>query len=317
MQINSRSKSSLFVRASLIVASALAIALAIQFAMSHRTEVAAGNSDSNSMLVSTAWLADHLSDRSVVIINIGPRAGYDAGHIPGAPFLEMSSIAASGQPLTLELPPVDKLKSSFEELGVSDNSRVVICFLANYVSPASRVFFTLDYLGLGKQTSLLDGGFEAWHAEGKPTATEAPVIKRGTITPHPRPELVVDAAWVSANLNKPEVAIVDARAPEFYTGASAGRMPRAGHIPSAVNVPFSSLADASNKLKDSATLKKIFDEAGIKPGKEVVSYCHIGQQATVIYFVAKYLGYDARLYDGPFEDWSKRSELPVVGASSK
>src|ERR1041384_3498368 len=95
MQINSRSKSSLFVRASLIVASALAIALAIQFAMSHRTEVAAGNSDSNSMLVSTAWLADHLSDRSVVIINIGPRAGYDAGHIPGARFLEMSSIAAS------------------------------------------------------------------------------------------------------------------------------------------------------------------------------------------------------------------------------
>jgi thiosulfate/3-mercaptopyruvate sulfurtransferase len=316
MQIISSSKKSAFVRASLIVGAALALVVTTQIVVSHRANVVAGNSESNSMLVSTTWLAEHIGERSLVVINIGPRASYDAGHIPGARFLEMSSIAVSGQPLTLELPPVDKLKSSFEDLGVSDNSRIVICFLANYVTPATRVFFTLDYLGLGKQTSLLDGGFEAWHAEGKTVTTDAPVMKRGTITPHPRPELVVDAAWVSANLNKPKVAIVDARAPEFYTGASAGRMPRAGHIPSAVNIPFSSLADDANKLKDSATLKKIFAEAGISPGKEVVSYCHIGQQASLIYFVAKYLGYDARLYDGSFEDWSKRSELPVVGPAS-
>jgi thiosulfate/3-mercaptopyruvate sulfurtransferase len=317
MQINSRSKNLAIVRASLITVAAVALSLAIQFALSHRTNTEAANSEANSMLVSTGWLSEHLNDRSVVIINIGPRPGYDAGHIPGARFLEMSSIAVSGQPLTLELPPVEKLKSSFEDLGVSDNSRIVICFLANYVTPATRVYFTLDYLGLGKQTSLLDGGYEAWRAEGKPTTTEAPSINRGKLTPHPRPELVVDAAWVSANMNKPKVAIVDARAPEFYTGASAGRMPRAGHIPSAVNIPFSSLADASNKLKDSATLKKIFEEAGVKPDKEVVSYCHIGQQASLIYFVAKYLGYDARLYDGSFEDWSKRSELPVVGPGTK
>jgi thiosulfate/3-mercaptopyruvate sulfurtransferase len=315
MEIKSLSKRSV-VRTSLILVAMFALAVTIQFALSRRADSASAKGESNSMLVSTTWLAEHINDTSIVVINIGPRAGYDAGHIPGARFLEMSSIAATGQPLTLELPPVDKLKSSFEELGVSDNSRVVLCFLANYVSPATRVYFTLDYLGLGKQTSLLDGGFEAWKAEGKPTTTEAPVIKHGTITPHSRPELVVDAAWVSANLNKPKVAIVDARAPEFYTGASAGRMPRAGHIPSAVNVPFSTLADASNKLKDSATLRKIFDDAGIKPDRQVVSYCHIGQQATVIYFVAKYLGYDARLYDGSFEDWSKRSELPVVGPAT-
>lgn len=318
MQINSSSKKSVFVKASLVVAGAAALALTIQFAVSHRgPDGLAGSSESNSMLVSTAWLAEHLGDRTVVIINIGPRASYDAAHIPGARFLDMSSIAASGQPLTLELPPVEKLKSSFEDLGVSDNSRIVICFLANYVSPATRVFFTLDYLGLGKQTSLLDGGFEAWRTQGRTVTTDAPAIKRGAITPHPRPELVVDAAWVAANLSKPNVAIVDARAPEFYTGASAGRMPRAGHIPNAVNVPFSSLADDANKLKDSATLRKLFEEAGIKPGKEVVSYCHIGQQATLIYFVAKYLGYDARLYDGSFEDWSRRSELPVVGTPTK
>jgi thiosulfate/3-mercaptopyruvate sulfurtransferase len=128
---------------------------------------------------------------------------------------------------------------------------------------------------------------------------------------------MVDASWVSANLKKPKIAIVDARTPEFYTGASAGRMPRAGHIPGAVNIPFSSLADSANKMKDSPTLRQILTDAGIKQGDQIVSYCHIGQQATVVYFVAKYLGYDARLYDLSFEDWSKRSELPVVGPPSK
>ncbi|HSE36271.1 MAG TPA: rhodanese-like domain-containing protein, partial [Blastocatellia bacterium] len=218
---------------------------------------------------------------------------------------------------TLELPPVEKLKSAFEDLGISNNSHIIICFLTNYVSPSTRVFFTLDYLGLGGQTSLLDGGFEAWRAEGRAVSTEAPQIVRGTIIPRPRPELIVDAAWISANLNKPKIAIVDARTPEFYTGASAGRMPRAGHIPSAVNVPFVSLADSANKLKDSTTLRKLLADAGIKQGDQIVSYCHIGQQATVVYFVAKYLGYDARLYDGSFEDWSKRTELPVVSPTTK
>lgn len=282
-----------------------------------RSEVASAGRESTPLLVSTTWLAEHLNDRGLVIISVGPRASYDAGHIPGARFVEMSAIASSAPGSTLELPPVEKLKSAFEDLGISNNSRIIICFLTNYVSPSTRVFFTLDYLGLGGQTSLLDGGFEAWRAEGRTVSTDPPQIVRGTITPRPRPELVVDAAWISANLKKPKVAIVDARTPEFYSGASAGRMPRAGHIPSAVNVPFVSLADSANKLKDSQTLRKMLADAGIKQGDQIVSYCHIGQQATVVYFVAKYLGYDARLYDGSFEDWSKRSELPVIGPAEK
>jgi thiosulfate/3-mercaptopyruvate sulfurtransferase len=268
------------------------------------------------MLVSTAWLAEHLGDRSLVVLQTGNRASYDAGHIPGARLIEMSTISASG-PLTLELPPVDKLKSAFEELGVSDNSRIVICFSGNSVTSATRTFFTLDYMGLSKQTSLLDGGLEAWKAESRSVTTEAPVVARGNITQHPRQELVVDAAWVSANLKNPKVAIVDARDPQFYTGANAGRMPRAGHIPTAVNITFSRLADASNKFQDSATLAKIFNDAGVAQGKQVVSYCHIGLQASLVYFVAKYLGYDARLYDGSFEDWSKRNDLPVEAPAAK
>src|SRR5437588_10859425 len=302
------------IRASMVVVAVLVVLATLQLARTFSASVATISAESNSMLVSTNWLGEHLSDRTLVILNIGSRAAFDKAHIPGARLVEMSSISTS-QPLTLELPPVDKLKAAFEELGVSDNSRIVVSFSENWVTPATRVYFTLDYLGFGKQTSLLDGGFEAWQSEHRPVTTETSSIKRGSLTPHPQ-QLVVDAGWVFANLKKPKIAIVDARAPEFYAGTNRGRMPRAGHIPSAVNVPFSSLADSSNKLKDSTTLKKIFTEAGIKPGDQVVSYCHIGQQASLVYFVAKYLGYDARLYDGSFEDWSKRSDMPVVGPST-
>jgi thiosulfate/3-mercaptopyruvate sulfurtransferase len=297
------------------IAVLLAAALAVGALMLSKRS--AGAKDSNPLLVTTAWLSEHLKDPNLVVITVGQKSVYDAGHIPGAPLVEMSAISVTSPGATLELPPVDKLKSAFEDLGVSSNSRVIICFLANYVSPSTRVYFTLDYLGLGAQTSMLDGGFDAWKGEGRAVSTEAPQVTRGSITPHPRPDLIVDAAWLSSNLNKPKIAIVDARTPEFYTGASAGRMPRAGHIPSAVNVPFNTLADAANKFKDSPTLSKMLADAGIKQGDKIVSYCHIGQQATVVYFVAKILGYDARLYDGSFEDWSKRSELPVVGPAAK
>ena len=316
MKITSHAGGKLALKMAIVVVALAAISFGALSFLSSRASGNPGAKDQDSMLVTTAWLAEHLSDKSIVILNIGQRAAYDAGHIPGARFVEMSSISTS-QPLMLELPPVEKLKTSFEALGVSDNSRIIIAFSDNWISPSTRVYFTLDYLGLGKQTSLLDGGVEAWRKEGRPVVTDVPQVTRGNITPHPHPELIVDAAWVAANLNKPKIAIVDARAPEFYSGASAGRMPRAGHIPGAVNIPFSTLGDTANKMQESAALKKIFSEAGIKQGDEVVSYCHIGQQATVVYFAAKYLGYDARLYDGSFEDWSRRSELPVVGPSSK
>ena len=316
MKMTARANTNLLPRTALVVVSVALLALGVQFFPTPRASGTPGTKAEPGMLVTSAWLAEHLKDKSVVILNIGQRAAYDAGHIPGARFVEMSSISTS-QPLMLELAPVEKLKTSFEALGVSDNARIIIAFSDNWISPATRVYFTLDYLGLGKQTSLLDGGVEAWRKEGRPIVTDVPQVRRGSITPHPHPELIVDAAWVAANLNKPKIAIVDARAPEFYSGASAGRMPRAGHIPGAVNIPFSTLGDAANKMHESTTLRKIFSEAGIKRADHVVSYCHIGQQATVVYFAAKYLGYDARLYDGSFEDWSRRSELPVARPSSK
>jgi thiosulfate/3-mercaptopyruvate sulfurtransferase len=151
----------------------------------------------------------------------------------------------------------------------------------------------------------------AWVAEKRAVTAETSAPKPGNFTSHPNPKLVVDATWVSANVNKPGVAILDARDAKFYTGESAGNMPRAGHIPSAKSIPFSSVVEESNKFKSEETLRQIFANAGVKQNDSVATYCHIGQQASLLYFVAKYLGYDAHLYDGSFDDWSKRPDLPV------
>jgi thiosulfate/3-mercaptopyruvate sulfurtransferase len=283
------------------------------FCVSSLTYVRAQSKVRDSMIVSTEWLAKHLNDADLVLLQVGDKKEYDAAHIKGAQYIQTSEISTPrGSGLILELPPVDQLKATFEKFGVTDKSRIVVYFSKDWVTPTSRVYFTLDYLGLGDRTSILDGGLPAWMAEKREVTTEVSSPKSGSFTPHPDPKLVVDANWVSGNINKPGVAILDARDAKFYTGESAGNMPRAGHIPSAKSIPFSTLVeDSNNKFKSPDTLRALFNTAGVKPKDSIATYCHIGQQASLLYFVAKYLGYDAHLYDGSFQDWSNRSDLPV------
>lgn len=267
----------------------------------------------HSMIVSTDWVARHLEDGSLVLLQVGDKKEYDAAHIPGAQFIQMSDISTPrGQGLILELPAVEQLKATFEKLGVRNDSRIVIYFSKDWMTPTSRVYFTLDYLGLGDRTSILDGGLPAWVAERRPVTADVVAPKPGKFTPRPNPKLVVDATWVAANLRKPGVAILDARDPKFYKGTEKGMMPRAGRVPGAKSIPFSSLVENSdNKFKSPETLRALFANAAVNEKDRVVTYCHIGQQASLLYFVARYLGYDVHLYDGSFQDWSNRNDLPV------
>lgn len=267
----------------------------------------------DSMIVSTDWLAKNLNDDSLVLLHLGDPAEYASSHIPRAQLVPMNEFTTPrGQGLTLELPPVDQLKATLEKLGVSNNSRIVIYFAKDSITPTARIFFTLDYLGLGDRTSILDGGLPAWRAANKPITAEVVQPKHGSFTPRVNSKLVVNADWVKENIANANVKILDARAPQFYTGAEAGRMPRAGRIPSAQNIPFSSLVEeGTNKFKSPTALRELFSAAEVKPKTTVATYCHIGQQASLLYFVARYLGYDAHLYDGSFEEWSNKAELPV------
>lgn len=271
----------------------------------------------DSLLVSTDWLAKHLNDESLVLLQVGEKQEYTEAHIPRAQFVQLADISTPrGQGLALELPSNDQLKATFEALGVSDKSRIVIYFSKDWLTPTARVFMTLDYLGLGSQTAILDGGLPAWKASGGKVTSELATPVKGSFSPHPNKNLIVDWSWINAHLNDAKVRILDARAPQFYSGTETGRMPRGGHIPGAKNIPFSSLVDeSSNKFKNAASLRELFAKAQVEPNTSVATYCHIGQQASLLYFVARYLGYEAHLYDGSFEDWSNRKDLPVDKSS--
>ena len=264
------------------------------------------------MLVSTSWLADHLRDPNLVILHVGTPKDYDAGHIPGARLVQLSDISITGERgIRLELPPVEALQDAFGKLGMTDRSRIVIYPAADSVQSATRVWFTLDYLGISDRASLLDGGLPLWKTEGRAVSTEAagPAV-RGVFAVRLKNDAVVDAEWVRTHLTDKTVQIVDARAPEYYTGASLGVGARAGRIPGARNIPFSTLLDEQRKLKSADALRPMLADAGGRP-KLTAAYCHLGQQATLVYFAARYLGLDVKLYDGSYQDWSMRSELPV------
>lgn len=302
----------------LLIAGALA-GLSL-FANSHSALRKSAAADASAqMLVSADWLAAHLSDPSLVILEIGEQEGYDHSHIPGAQFLEYGSISTPmqmGKTLMLELPPMDQLVEVFEKLGVSNSSHVVLYFRTNLVTPTTRVYWTLDYMGLGANASILDGGFPAWRGANKPVTSDVKQAAKGRITAHPQTEILATADWLGAHLNQPGTDILDARAPEYYTGEKGDGTPRSGHIPGAKNIPYTTFVDDTDKFKDKAALEKMFADAGVKPGDLIVSYCHVGQRATVIYFTSKLLGYNARMYDGSWEDWSQHKNLPIVAGNA-
>jgi thiosulfate/3-mercaptopyruvate sulfurtransferase len=267
-----------------------------------------------SMLVSTAWLAEHLNDPGLVILHVGAPASY-AEHIPGARHVTLADISVTSEEGgTLEMLPAAELRLRLAGLGIGDRSRIVV-YYAETPPSATRVVFTLDAAGLGARTSLLDGGLAAWRREGRPLSAEVPTAHIGSLSElKMRPGVIVDADFVREHARKPGYAVIDARLPEFYSGAkpggSAERPHKAGHIPGARSVPVTTLTDEMMNVRSAAGLAAAFDQAGVKPGDKLVVYCHIGQQASAIIFAARTLGYEAVLYDGSFEDWS-RKDLPV------
>jgi thiosulfate/3-mercaptopyruvate sulfurtransferase len=278
-----------------------------------------------SMLVSTSWLASHQKDTNLVLFHLGVKTDYDAGHIPGARFLTLNEIATtdttSETGLTLQMPAADDLRTRLQSLGISDTSRIVVSYGRDRIASATRVLYALDYAGLGRQSSLLDGGSEAWVREGRPMSTEVPAPATGTLAPLKIQETIVDADFVRSQLEKPGVVVIDGRLPAFYsgvqTGGSAQRPHRTGHIAGAKNVPYVETLDAEQKLKPASDLAALFSAAGARTGDTIVAYCHIGQQATAVAFAARTLGFKVVLYDGSFEDWSRRAELPVNNPSKK
>ena len=281
---------------------------------------AGGETRSNpEMLVSAEWLEARLGEPGLVLLQIENSAeAYTEGHIPGARFLPYDRIVwdgANGE--GAEVRPLEEIEAALERLGVDDGDHIVVYSSHSLRGP--RLWLTLDHMGVGSRVSLLDGGLPAWTSEERPLSTDLPDNPEpGALVVRPQGELVVDADWILANLDDPALALVDARGPGEYTGEGQ-EAERVGHLPGAGNAPWTDLVESPQlfRLKDVAALAAVFQGAGADPGETVVPYCVVGLRASMDYFVARLLGYEARLYDGSWRDWTNRGHPLVTGSSGR
>jgi thiosulfate/3-mercaptopyruvate sulfurtransferase len=299
-----------------IICVALLITFASAWAVANASATPAtcgGHGDKNNMLVTTAWLAEHLKDGNLVMLAVGSKNDYDHEHIPGSLFVDYHEthlmMAPSG--LTVELPPMADLEVVFGKLGVSNDSRVVLYTLKDTFSWTTRIYLTLDAMGMGPQSAILDGGLQTWKGEGREVTRNVPVAKTGNVKACQQSDVIASLDEVRASVKHAGVDIIDARNSEYYTGKSQPGDQRRGHIPGAGSLPFTTLIDDKGKLKSAGALAELFRAAGVKPGDRIIAYCHIGQQATAVFFAARYLGYNVKLFDGSWEEWSKHTELPA------
>lgn len=285
---------------------------AVALAAAQSAAAQASGSPDAPMLVSTEWLAKRIGDPKLVVLHVPHDiTDFNAGHIPGARPLPYADVRIERDGIGTELPPVEQLRQTFEHLGISDDSYVVIYTGGHGMAPmASRVFLSLDYLG-HPRIALLDGGLSKWRAEGRVVSRDRTPITPGRMTPKPR-VVTVDADYVNARTGRKGFAFIDTRTtPEYLgTGGRSG-LPSAGHIEGARLLEWEQLfSDAqSGTFVEPAAMRKLYADR-VAPGDTVITYCLVGYRASMTYFGARLLGYPVRLYDGSYQEWAKRA-LPV------
>lgn len=273
-------------------------------------------------LVSTGWLAEHLEDDALVVVDatvdIDPTAGsvvsgrarWERGHIPGAVFADLlTDLSDPDAPTPLMMPSPDRAAEVFGGLGIGDGSRVVV-YDGRESMWAARVWWMLQTLG-HPDAAVLDGGWTAWEAEGRPVSTAVPAPRPATFTPRLQAGLFVGKEAVRSAIDDEQTIIVDALTPKEYRGEAAF-YGRPGHLPGAVNVPARSIVDReTQRFRPLEELRELFGPA--LAADSVVTYCGGGVAASSDAFALRLLGHEhVAVYDGSMMEWAADPELPLV-----
>lgn len=293
------------------------VSLAVALLLSSAGALAAQSSGRSDMpdgpqVVTTAWVAEHTSDPRVRLIEITMTDSATAT-IPGARQLPYARLVVREGGLSTQLPPADTLRARFAALGVSDGDLVVV--FAHQGPMATRALFSLAALSHARY-AYLDGGLARWRAEGRPVAPPAPVPAPGRMSAQPPRDVVASADWMLGRLGKPGTGFIDTRTTGEYNGSgNRSGMPSAGHLAGARQLEWEDLfADSAITLKPRAELERLFAER-VRAGDQVATYCWVGYRASATWFIAHWLGYDARLFDGSYQEWQLRN-LPTVAGGT-
>ncbi|MBW6397635.1 sulfurtransferase [Roseomonas sp. HJA6] len=279
-------------------------------------------------IADTSWLADHLQDPALRVFDcttyllyetgtgrpysIGSgRPDYEAAHIPGAAFLDLQGeLSDRSSPFNFTMPAPDDLAARLAAKGIGDGHRVVL-YSRKTMQWATRVWWMLRAIGFD-DAAVLDGGFDRWQAEGRPTESGTRDYPPARLTARPRPGLFVGKEDVRAAIGDTGTCTINALAPDLHSGANP-RYGRPGRIPGSVNVPVASVIDpAAMTFRPAEEVAATFAAVGADRAKRIVLYCGGGIAATLDAFLLHQLGHsDIAVYDASMNEWAKDASLPM------
>ena len=278
--------------------------------------------DDPKTLVSTQWLAAHLKDPDLRVLDASwylpgskrdPFAEYQAAHIPGARFFDLDDVSDHRSDLPHMVPPVEKFMSRMRAIGVGDGHQIVV-YDGSGLFSAPRVWWLFKLMGQ-MDIAVLDGGFPKWQAEGHPVEDLPPILRDRHMMVRRQNQMVKDVTQVSAASKLGESEIVDARSPGRFHGKDPEPRPglRAGHIPGSKNVFYKDLLKADDTMKSPDEMRQVFLEAGVDLDKPVITSCGSGVTAAILSLGLTRMGKtDHSLYDGSWTEWGMFPTLPIA-----
>lgn len=267
-------------------------------------------------LVTTEWLAEHLGEPDLVVVDASwhmPATGRDgyaeylARHIPGARFLDIDAVADKANPAPHMLPGAADFGAAMEAAGVGKDDRIVV-YDNSPLRTAVRGWFMLRHFG-AEQVAVLDGGLGRWLAEGRAVESGEPPSRDATFAAIERQDVVSKEQILSGT----GLPLADARGRGRFEGSEADPRPgvAAGHIPGARNLPFAELYRQDGRLKSPEELRALFAAAGVDPDRPFIASCGSGVTANNLLFAVWLLGNrEAKLYDGSWSEWGADPATP-------